>query len=88
MKPKTVDMGTTHFTHAELVEFDDPSADKYPNGLTIHVIQCCECGAHTNDGIAENIPHYDSCTPGESDKWEKHYADMPTDEELEEEYAL
>lgn len=77
-----------HFTHAELVEYNDPEADKYPNGLTLIVVQCTDCGAHTNDGIADNIPHQATCVQGEADRWAEEYADMPTDEELLKENGL
>ena len=84
MKPKIIDMGTMHFTHDELVEFEDPQASAHPNGVNFHVFQCCDCGAHTDSGNADDIRHHITCNPGESDYWEKEYESMPTDEELRE----
>jgi hypothetical protein len=34
---------------------------------------CNDCGAHADK--PENVKHHDSCTPGESKKWEKFYGE-------------
>jgi len=71
--PQIVNLGEMHFTQADLYEFEDPRAADCPDGWTIDVRQCVDCGAHTNDGNPENIVHYASCTPGEAEKWTKFY---------------
>ena len=42
---------------------------------------CDDCGAYAKS--VEDISHFDSCRPGESEYWEKHYraADISGDDE-------
>lgn len=35
--------------------------------------QCNDCGAHA-EGNSGLIEHFETCCPGDSEKWEKHYA--------------
>ena len=39
------------------------------------VWQCNDCGAHADS--KENIVHHDSCTPGESKRWEEEQEITP-----------
>jgi hypothetical protein len=38
-------------------------------------ISCDDCGAHVLNGTESDVKHYKSCVPGESEKWEKFYAE-------------
>ena len=73
-RPEIVDMGVTHFTQDELREFDDPNWAMLPDGITIHVIQCLDCGAHTNDGDPLHIRHHKKCKPGDAKYWANFYS--------------
>jgi hypothetical protein len=72
-EPQIIDMGKTHFSQQELRDFGDPRWMIRPKGLTIHVFQCVDCGAHTNTGNPADITHFPSCRPGEAERWERFY---------------
>ena len=74
MQPEVIDLGVTVFDNEFLREMNDPRADESPDGISIHVVQCADCGAHSNDGEPENIVHNRTCKPGESQKWANFYA--------------
>ena len=44
------------------------------------VWQCNDCGAHADS--KEDVAHHESCTPGESKKWEESYGNEEKIEEL------
>ena len=73
MSRETIDLGVTFFEHDFLVKMDDPRADEFPDGMSIHVVQCVDCGAHTNDGEVDSIIHHETCVAGEARKWTDFY---------------
>lgn len=77
-KPQILDMGVIHFDREFLREMNDPRADDSPDGYSIHVFQCADCGAYTNDGNPDHIKHHATCVAGESERWCKFYSKEAT----------
>jgi hypothetical protein len=60
-------MNTPRITAVDL-----PELAQFGKGTTVY--QCADCGAYSLETPLD-IKHYPNCKPGDSEKWEKFYAD-------------
>lgn len=63
-----------------------PDGHSYTHHINLSLYQCNDCGATAR--TPELVVHYETCVPGESERWAQYYNDALDDEEegvLEEE---
>jgi hypothetical protein len=47
------------------------------------IFTCNDCGAHASS--PEDVKHYESCKPGEAERWGKYYSDPEWEKSFTEE---